>query len=118
MEAKDTVMDIAEDKYDGLGADTLVEIQAEISFKAGREESENKLVLLRAEADGYLSQLLDVQQDCIKARKAGIREVVDFSNDICILHGDADARVRQGKVLRKGNCYECWKAQLKEWGIK
>ena len=49
-------------------------------------------------------------------RKAGIREVVEFSDDICILHGDADARVRQGKVLRKGNCYECWKAQLKEWG--
>jgi len=38
MEAKDTVMDIAEDKYDGLGADTLVELQAEISFKAGIKE--------------------------------------------------------------------------------
>jgi len=75
-------MDIAEDKYDGLGADTLVEIQAEISFKAG------------------------------------IREVVEFSNDICVLHRDADARVRQGKILRKGNCYECWQAQVKKWGVK
>ena len=38
MEAKDTVIDISENKYDGLGADTLVELQAEISFKAGIKE--------------------------------------------------------------------------------
>lgn len=50
--------------------------------------------------------------------KAGIREVVDWSDDICILHGDADARVRHGHGLRKGHCKVCWQAKLKEWGIE
>lgn len=34
------------------------------------KELENELALAKAEAEGLGSQLLDVQQDCINARKA------------------------------------------------
>ena len=47
----------------------------------------------------------------------GIKEVVEWSNEPCILHGDSDKRIREGKFLRQGNCYECWQAKPKEWRL-
>jgi len=106
VEAKDTVMSEGERlaiiqslKVGASIAEHIAEAQAEISFKAGLavndtrataaeiagdaleskcNELTNELTLSKAEAEGYLSQLLDVQKDCIKARKAGIREVVEW----------------------------------------
>ncbi len=49
MDYKDTVIDIAEDKYDGLGADTLVEIQAELAFKAGQKRVVEWIMKYRSE---------------------------------------------------------------------
>lgn len=78
MKAKDTVMDIAEDKYDGLGADSLVEIQAEISFKAGREEGfilskVTDPVLISQAGHEELNRRAKAFLDDVK--KAGIREL-------------------------------------------
>ncbi len=61
IEAKDTVIDIAEDKYDGLGADTLVEIQAEISFKVGKTA-------------GVAESLIPALKAIEESHKAGQRE--------------------------------------------
>ena len=51
------------------------------------------------------------------AYKAGMKEVVEWSNEPCIMHGDADKRIREGTPLRQGHCYECWQAFLKERGL-
>ena len=92
--------------------------QAEISFPAGKEKEYKKWVKAFMEA-GILIATADTVDIAIKeTKRAGRREVVEWSNDICLLHGDADARVRQGRVLRKGHCYECWQAQLKVWEIE
>jgi len=50
--------------------------------------------------------------------KAGMQAVVSWSDDFCILHGDSDARIRSGKLLRQGNCYECWRFFKKEKDLK
>ncbi len=128
MEAKDTVM-----------SDTLIQVwvlefvqpgeldlnaklkefaqaQAEISFKAGQDELANELVLARAEIDSLGSVLLELQQDCINSRKAGIREVVEWGIEICHEHlpkwkGKVDL---MGGVLSRRECPKCWQAKLKE----
>lgn len=121
MEAKDTVMSpkdiltaIGKKDYERFTITEVAKAQAEISFKAGKEEEYTKWIKACMKA----SMLISKPEQLTNLYKVGIREVVEWSDDICILHGDADARVRQGKVLRQGNCYECWQAQKKKWGIK
>lgn len=115
-------IDMSPEEAIARGIRKEIEAQSEISFKAGREEEYKRWIKFGMMAGLLLSQPQQLKRIIPQIKgeehKAGIREVVEFSNDICILHGDADARVRQGKVLRKGHCYECWQAQLKKWEIK
>lgn len=80
-----------------------IQAQAEISFK----ERDNEVALLKAEIDGLGSALLDLQKDCIEARKAGIREVVEFENEL--LKGVPNYGWH-GFLERR-------QAKLKEWGV-
>jgi len=41
-------------------------------LKVRVNQLERHLVLVKAESDGYASMLLDVQRDCVEARKTGI----------------------------------------------
>ncbi len=116
MEAKDTVKFEVVKTFHNMTLSDInnvirrkQEAQAEISFKAGLQEGEVRL----AKRISYPHW-----QGVQDAKQEGIREVVEFSNDICVLHGDADARTRQGRVLRKGHCKMCWETQLKAWGIE
>lgn len=98
-----------------------LKIQFPVPFEAGRKagmkESEDKLVLLRAEADGYLSQLLDVQKDCIKARKAGIREVFESSLQFIVAHRETLCDVGEWAECQDvGRFLYISNDQLKEWG--
>ena|SRR3990167_1228623 len=69
---------------------------------------------------GYLSpeehqkQLEEAKE---QGREIGKREMIDWSDDFCIIHGDADERIRTGKLLRQGNCYECWRALKSREGV-
>lgn len=45
-----------------------------------------------------------------EAKKQERERIIDWGFDICILHGNADERIRTGRVLHKGQCYECWQA--------
>ena len=93
MEAKDIVIDIAEDKYDGLGADTLVEIQAKEAFKAGYEEGQK-----------HKEPVYDFGR---RQYEAGIREVVEW--------------VEKGGLGQHGwgqDFRTKWQSQLKEWGVE
>lgn len=106
MEAKDTVMhldDIDEgrmpDSYGSLRK--ALKKQAEISFKAGKQEG----IRLTAVA-------LD------ESKKAGIREVVEWIEDNAGL--DAPKLIDK---LNTGSTFipigtEKWQAKLKEWGIR
>ena len=46
--------------------------------------------------------------------KAQLKKVYEWGMDICILHGNVDKRVQEGRVLHKGQCYECWQDLLEE----
>jgi len=94
--------------------DTISKIRRKYSQLEGREEAHYEEILDEIFKAGYEKALthLDVLND---GKKIGRMEVVKWSNEPCILHGNADARIREGKVLRQGNCYKCWQAQLKVW---
>lgn len=103
---QDTVIDIAEDRYDGLKADTLVEIQAEITFEAGFDEGSKRTL---EAADSTFGELLKAE------RKAGIREVVEW------IHQFSSPGYRIDYSLEKKNYIfiepDLWQAKLKEWQI-
>jgi len=83
----------------------IAKAQAEISFKAGYQQGYTRA---RNHCEDVLLPL---------ERVAGMKEVVEWSNEPCIMHGDADKRIREGTPLRQGHCYECWQAFLKERGL-
>ena len=110
MEAKDTVMDKhllkskwleyqAEENPTEPFSSYIAKEQAEISFKAGEKLS------LEKQGQAYL-----------KGKQSGIKEVVEWGNDICVMHGDVDSRIRLGIILPTHACEQCWKE--KEWGIE
>lgn len=101
MEAKDTVMNPKE-------------------LRAIRERVRILSPELSADREGDIAQVTAENQAEITfplGKQEGRKEVVEWSNEPCILHGDSDARIRQGRVLRQGNCHECWQAFLKEKGL-
>jgi len=53
-----------------------------------------------------------------QGREIGKQEMIDWSDDFCIIHGDADERIRTGRLLRQGNCYECWQSLKSREGGK
>jgi len=56
-------------------------------------------------------KILALIEPLIEEAKREERErIVDWGFDICILHGNADERIQTGRVLHKGQCYECWQA--------
>ena len=99
MEAKNTVMsNLAEPiiKHPNLPMGQAIAIeQAEISFKAGIEEAQNRLCSL---------EVFEIAKEALsKERLAGIREVVEWS-----MQNDPNNNFWKSR---------CWQAQLKEWGI-
>ena len=121
MEAKDTVMKIAElldieeavedAVFSGQETDTkpvaIAKAQAESSFKAGREEG----FILAKVTDPVLSSKAEHEELNRRAkvfledvRKAGMREVVEW--------------IEKYKWLQEEILFsEEWQAQLKEWGL-
>jgi len=91
MEAKDTVIDLR-----GLttGEVGVANRQAEISFKAGEQESDKKW-----------RQIL--KDSVTMAKLAGIKEVVEWIEAVRI--GGYNLCIKVG--------WDEWQAKLKEWGI-
>jgi hypothetical protein len=106
MEAKDTVMStdkigkLGRVEYDsnclmvmrGLNIKTVVEEQAEISFKAGYHQRE--------------IDPLDKEDRCEKCYEQGIKEVVEW------LEANFEPTVPMSLDYRK------WQTKLKEWGME
>ena len=117
MEAKDTVMSPADMKRiaskltDGfrhyLLPDEAAEAQAEISFKAGQKEEREKSYgdiadIVAKVMVNYLKPIME------KAKKVGIREVVEWVNE----------RQKLGYLSPHCGFGLLWQAKLKEWGIE
>ena len=103
----------------------------EESFKAGQEQ-EHKAMIGVAVDEGnkaykagveeeqkhsleYANELRRYYEEKIKEAKSfGIREVVEWGNEPCPHPSTFDGQ----KLTKKKNCPECWKSQLKEWGIE
>ena len=113
MEAKDTVMGVAEahttyqdDKSRGDRLLWVCKAQAEISFKAGYELCEKEY------GDNYAKSYQKAHEEIVKAeRRAGIREVVEYFDEQVDFANDevAPYYVMNEKV---------WQAKLKEWGVE
>lgn len=121
MEAKDTVM--SPEELGGIVLATMAEggcipheivahstrdlliarAQAEISFKAGEEQ-------------GIKTALKAYESTCesliVEARKAGIREVVEYAEKY-VYYVD-----KAGYVALRPDASKNWQAKLKEWEIK
>lgn len=99
MDAKDTVMDTRCNSIcPKIKGCSLLEEQAEISFKAGKEEGKYSI-----------STIVDVENDAFKSgRKAGIREVVEWLKE------------QGGSIYLEGHRlidFLPLPAKLKEWGM-
>lgn len=79
--------------------------QAEISFKAGREEASKQLIPLHQKLEEIARKLADVESAIQEARLEGRREVVEWVNNYRNFLG--------GISIQSG----FWKAQLKAWGL-
>jgi len=94
-----------------MGAKDKLKLEARII------QLERHLVLVKAESDGYASELLKVQKDCIKARKAGIREAVEWiEENLLVAVKDEMSGSQITVTLGKAHESEEWQAKLKEWG--
>ena len=72
-------------------------------YKQYREKAEAELVLMKAERDGLGSQLLDVQQDCIKA-DARVKErevIIQYVLDCDMAEIDWDAERLRAALAEK-----------------
>lgn len=121
MEAKDTVMNDAQAvaSVDTLNEDNLfeywigdrplwkiiAEAQAEISFKAGKDQSLNELLAY--------AQSGELDKRFAEIRQAGRKEVVDYLGLIKTIGLEDDGYVSHTFVALK----EEWQAKLKEWGL-
>jgi len=96
-----------EDWLEGKIWRIIAKDQAEISFKAGYDEGLKVGILDAKELD----------QGMLKAqRKAGIREVVEWGDNICDKH-PTEATKRGLRWILQRECPQCWQAKLKEWGV-
>ena len=111
MEAKDTVMNDQQvldfyytNRKKDISEKGLLEAQAEISFKAGREE-ERKFILQNTDRDK-------------RARLEGIREVVEFIGEP--FEHNIKANPFAGlRIHDVEDCFACkYEVQLKVWGIE
>ncbi len=96
MKAEDTVIDIGEDKYDGLGADTLVQIQAEETWKARDGEIE-------------AAKVRGLEAGLEQGKAEGKRELIEWGDEFCP-HSKGGI---PGGITLKRQCCQCWQA-LKE----
>ena len=97
MEAKDTVINRGK-MVEGGHVESLLEAQAEISFKAGIEEAFSRY----KESPEYILKLMSTKLE-------GIREVVEWIKRNDFYNGTDPA----------GICIEnpLWQAKLKKWGL-
>ena len=115
MKAKDTIIGQEEVMKEGFSSTRLydpailrlLEIQSEISFRAGQEEEKKHWVS-------------EIERQVSDAHKAGIKEVVEFINNLIIgidgckfeerLDGD------KGCIVLDINENQ-WQSKLKEWKV-
>ena len=123
MKAEDTVMN--KDKLEEVSSDAayrknlpyltsgqsyikrIAQAQAEISFKAGKDESVNEL-LAYAQSGELDKRFQEIKQ-------VGIKEVVKWINSTCfdVLPEGTSPSLTELSVSKKD-----WQAKLKEWGVE